>query len=64
MPQWLIKMFGKLKPVAADKIFGTLVYDNTQSYKILEFQNPFSTEQGFADMVKWYQSLKIKHYAS
>jgi len=56
IPAWMIYLISKVKPELKDKIFGTLVYDNTQSKRILDFHNPFSTEEGFDEMVKWYKA--------
>lgn len=55
VPAWLVQLVKKIKPGLGNKVFGSLVYDNKQSREQLQFANPFTTEQGFQDMVQWFR---------
>jgi nucleoside-diphosphate-sugar epimerase len=51
----LLKM---VRPSLHTRLFGSFIVDNTVTNKTLSFSPPVSTEDGVAEMVKWYQQVK------
>ena len=51
IPRFAQEMIKKLRPLLYRRIFGSLVIDNTQTRKALNFIPPFSIQQGFDDLM-------------
>ena len=46
----------KLKPALYARLFGSFVVNNTSTNTILNFQPPYSTEEGIAIMINWFKN--------
>ncbi|NNE27834.1 MAG: NAD-dependent epimerase/dehydratase family protein [Saprospiraceae bacterium] len=55
MIQWVIK---KLQPHKFDKLFGNLELNVEASFKMLNYSNPYSFEEGVDEMTTWYLKQK------
>lgn len=60
VPNLLLKIARIFKPALVDRLFGSLVLDNSKTNKVLDFSPPYSFEQGINEMVDWYQHTKNK----
>jgi len=54
VPSWMVKIVSMVSPALSKKVFGSLVFDNTASRQTLGFTNPYTTRQGFEEMVLWF----------
>jgi len=45
----------RIKPHLHARLFGNLVVDDAQTRHVLDFDPPYSTKEGVADMVTWYK---------
>ena len=57
IPPFLIRLAGKLlgKSAAIDRLLGSLTVDSTKIRKELEWNPPYTMEQGIRETAKWYQ---------
>lgn len=61
LPNFILKVANLIKPAFVDRLFGSLVLDNTNTNDSLEFIPPFTNEEGVLEMIDWYKSLKLKN---
>lgn len=47
----------QVKPALYTRLFGSFVVDNQQTNRRLDFVPPYTTEQGIAEMVKWFKKI-------
>lgn len=50
--RWLIRV---VKPSFTDRLYGSLVLDNSNTNRKLNFTPPYTSEQGIREMVEWYR---------
>ncbi|PCH99252.1 MAG: epimerase [Bacteroidetes bacterium] len=50
-PGFVVNMIGMLAPGLRTRLFGSLIFDNTVTKKQLNFQNPYSSQEGFGSMI-------------
>jgi nucleoside-diphosphate-sugar epimerase len=58
VPGFVLGISKRIKPSIVDRLFGSLVLDNSSTNKKLGFVPPFSSEEGVSEMVEWYKSNK------
>ncbi len=58
IPHFMISMAKKIKPSIVDRLFGSLVLDNSSTNKRLNYSPPYSSEDGIREMVEWYKKSK------
>lgn len=58
IPKFIRKPIQTIKPVIFERLFGSLELDNSLTNKRLNFETPFSIEQGIQEMVEWYKQNK------
>jgi nucleoside-diphosphate-sugar epimerase len=56
IPGFLIWIASSLRPAIIERLFGSLELDNTSSNNKLNFNPPFSSQDGINEMIVWYQS--------
>lgn len=61
MPKFIIKMIKLIKPDFTDRLFGSLLIDNSITNQNLNFVPPYSSQKGILEMVKYYNSLSHIH---
>lgn len=54
LPAFMRKILQQLRPAMYIRLFGSFEVDNTSTNNKLNFTPPYSSEEGIADMVKWY----------
>ena len=52
IPKFILNTVGLIVPKLKTRLFDSLLFDNNATKKQLNFQNPFTTEEGFNIMVK------------
>lgn len=57
---FLLAVIRKFRPLIVDRLYGSLVLDNSNTNRVLDFNPPYSSEQGIREMVEWYNSIKGK----
>lgn len=55
LPTWLINLIRQIKPSIHQRLFGSLEFDPSISFKKLNFIPLFSTKEGIENTVRWYQ---------
>ena len=58
IPKFIRKPIQSIKPGIFERLFGSLELDNSLTNKRLNFEPPFSIEQGIQEMVEWYLKNK------
>ena len=58
IPGFMRKLMSMVKPGLYKRLFGSFVVDNSSTNQRLQFTPPYSTEEGIAQMVKWYKEQK------
>lgn len=56
IPPFLLRVINLFNPSLTDRLFGSLVIDNTYTNEKLNFDPPFSSEEGINEMVRWYKN--------
>lgn len=56
VPKWILKIASYIKPAFVDRLFGSLVLDNSHTNDFLKYIPPYSSEEGLRDMVAWYKT--------
>jgi nucleoside-diphosphate-sugar epimerase len=54
MPNFVLKPLRFIKPALVNRLYDSLVFDNSTTNKVLNFIPPFSSEEGIKQMVDWY----------
>lgn len=54
IPNFMINVVKLIKPSIINRLFGSLEMDNSKTNETLQFNPPFSTEQGVDEMLNWY----------
>jgi nucleoside-diphosphate-sugar epimerase len=57
-PKFILNIANLFKPTYVYRIFGSIVLDNSNTNKFLEFIPPYTSEEGILEMVNWYKSRK------
>jgi len=55
IPSFIRFFIKKLKPAIFERLFGSLELSNYNTRQKLNFNPPFSTEEGIGEMVRWYR---------
>ena len=55
LPGFILFMFKKLIPHYYDRLYGSMEVDNTKTKKILDYQPPYSADEGISRMISAYQ---------
>jgi len=58
LPNFFIWVIRLIKPAFIDRLFGTLILDNSSTNYSLDFFPPYVCEEGVDEMVKWYKLVK------
>lgn len=58
VPLFMRRIISKWKPAIVDRLFGSLVLDNTSTNRKLNFTPPYETEACVLEMVEWYKKTK------
>jgi nucleoside-diphosphate-sugar epimerase len=56
IPAGIRSLIKKLRPALYTRLFGSFVVNNTSTNTILNFQPPYTTEEGIAIMVNWFKN--------
>lgn len=56
VPRFVLDVLRKLFPSIIDRLYGSLVLDNSNTNRVLNFVPPYSSEDGLREMVEWYKS--------
>lgn len=60
IPEFIINTLSYLAPNYVNRLFGSLLVDNTYTNKKISFYPPFSSKEGFSEMIKWYIEKKSR----
>jgi len=58
LPGFVLFIFKKLLPHYYDRLYGSMEVDNTKTKKILDYQSPYSADEGISRMISAYQKNK------
>ncbi|HUW04871.1 MAG TPA: NAD-dependent epimerase/dehydratase family protein [Williamwhitmania sp.] len=56
LPGFVLAVIRKLRPSIIDRLYGSLVLDNSNTNRVLDFTPPYSSEEGLHEMVDWYKT--------
>jgi nucleoside-diphosphate-sugar epimerase len=61
LPQLFLRLGIFFVPYKLDRLFGSLVFDNSKTRKELDYYPPVSTEEGIKRMISYYlENKKLK----
>jgi len=60
IPIFIMAIIGKIVPSIVDRLYGSLVLDNSNTNRVLDFTPPYSSEEGLREMVEWYKTRNWK----
>ncbi len=58
LPQMFLRLGYLFVPYKLDRLFGSLVFDNSKTRKVLDYNPPVSTEEGIKRMISYYLENK------
>ncbi|SDB82858.1 NAD-dependent epimerase/dehydratase family protein [Williamwhitmania taraxaci] len=58
VPKFILAGVRRILPSITYRLYGSLVLDNSNTNKVLNFTPPYSSEQGICEMVKWYKTRR------
>lgn len=56
VPRIVLAGTKRILPAITDRLYGSLVLDNSNTNRILNFTPPYSSEEGLREMVEWYKT--------
>ncbi len=59
LPKGVRKVLKFIKPNVYQRLFGSLVIDNSETNKLLNFKPKYSTDFGIKQMVEWFKATQI-----
>lgn len=60
VPKPILSIMEKIFPSITNRLYGSLVIDNSKTNFILNFEHPYTSEQGICEMVSWYKTRNSK----
>lgn len=56
IPRIVLSVMKRILPSITDRLYGSLVLDNRNTNRVLNFTPPYSSEEGVREMVDWYKT--------
>jgi len=58
VPKFIMVGVSRILPSITNRLYGSLVLDNSNTNKVLNFMPPYSSEEGIREMVEWYKTRR------